>query len=250
MAADISKSIMSTEENFIQINNSYSAYNDYAIAEWKKFQAEPQRQEALLKATENIQVNSVLDIGCGAGQEMLPFVARGVKAVGIDITPEVGQIGREMFIAKGYGEKVEFIRASGENLPFAADTFDVLICRIALMYMNIKFALREIARVLRTEGLFFLKYHAPPYYWEKFSKALMSRNILSSVHAMRCLVTGNFYHMSGRQPFNKLTAAGETFVTKKILQREFKNSGLKIIGEMPDSNNQTPSLIISKGIIK
>lgn len=230
----------------MQSNEKHSDYNDYVIAEWKKFQAEPQRQEALLKATEKINVRNVLDIGCGAGQEMLPFVARGARAVGVDVVPEVGQIGREMFAAEGFGEKVQFICASGNELPFADGTFDVLICRIALMYMDIKFVLREMERVLRTGGVFFLKYHAPPYYWWKLGEGLESRNILSSVHAMRCLMTGHFYQIIGRQPFNKLTAAGETFVTKKILQREFKSSALKIIGEMPDTNSQTPSLIIIK----
>lgn len=230
----------------MQINKDYSRYNDYAIAEWRKFQAEPQRREALLKATEHIRVRSVLDIGCGAGQEMLPFVARGAKAVGMDVMPEVGQVGREMFAAESFGEKVEFIRASGHALPFADDTFDILICRIALMYMNVKPALREMARVFRTGGVFLLKYHAPPYYLVKFSEALKNGNILSSVHATRCLLTGYSYQQTGRQSFNKLTAAGETFITKKILQRELKFSALKIVGEMPDSNRQTPSLIITK----
>ncbi len=237
---------MSTEKNYVQINEEYSGYNNYLITEWKKFQAEPQRQTALLKATENIHVRSVLDMGCGAGQEMLPFVARGAKAVGMDVMPEVGQIGREMFRTENFGEKVEFVRASGHALPFADDTFDVLICRLALMYMNIDLTLREMARVLRTGGAFFLKYHAPPYYLSKFSEALRNADILSSVHATRCLLAGYSYQKSGRQSFNKLTAAGETFVTRKILQRELKSSALKIIGEMPDSNSQTPSLIITK----
>jgi ubiquinone/menaquinone biosynthesis C-methylase UbiE len=237
---------MTTGKKYAQTDGEYLPYNDYAIAEWNKFQAEPQRQEALLKATEKINVRSVLDIGCGAGQEMLPFVARRAKAVGIDVTPEVGQVGRKMFRAGNFSERVEFVRASGHALPFADGAFDVLICRIALMYMNIKPALREMARVLCAEGVFFLKYHAPPYYLSKFGEGLKSGNISSSVHAMRCLLAGYSYQKTGRQPFNKLTAAGETFVTEKILQRELKSSALKIIGEMPDTNSQTPSLIITK----
>lgn len=237
---------MSTRKDYVQINEDYSHYNDYALAEWNKFQAEPQRQEALLKATENINVRSVLDIGCGAGQEMLPFVARGAKAVGIDAMPAVGQIGRKMFMAENLGGRVEFVRAMGHALPFADATFDVLICRVALMYMNIKTALREMERVFRSGGVFFLKYHAPSYYLSKFSEALKRGNILSSVHATRCLLTGYSYQKTGRQPFNKLTAAGETFITRKILQHELKSSALKVIGKMPDTNNQTPSLIITK----
>jgi ubiquinone/menaquinone biosynthesis C-methylase UbiE len=237
---------MSKGKNYVQINEKHSPYNNYAIAEWKKFQAEPHRQEALLKATERINVRSVLDIGCGAGQEMLPFVVRGAKGVGVDVAPEVGQMGRKMFTAENFGERVEFVRASGHALPFADAAFDVLICRIAIMYMNIKLALREMERVLRPGGMFFLKYHAPPYYLSKFSEGLKNGNVLSSIHAARCLLAGYSYEKTGRQPFNKLTAAGETFITKKILQRELESSALKISGEMPDTNSQTPSLIITK----
>jgi ubiquinone/menaquinone biosynthesis C-methylase UbiE len=237
---------MSKEKNHAQINEKHSFYNDYALTEWKKFQAEPHRREALLKATEKIDVRRVLDIGCGAGQEMLPFAARGAKTVGLDFMPEVGQVGHKMFAAEGLGEKVEFIRAKGHELPFADDAFDVLICRIALMYMKVKPALREMARIFRPGGIFFLKYHAPSYYLSKFGEGLKSGNILSSVHATRCLATGYFYQKTGRQSFNKLTAGGETFVTRKILEREFKSSALKIIGEMPDTNSRTPSLIITK----
>jgi ubiquinone/menaquinone biosynthesis C-methylase UbiE len=183
-----------------------------------------------------MQVKRVLDIGCGAGQEMLPFVVRGAKAIGIDTMLEAGQIGREMFKAKGFGQKVDFIHARGQELPFANDTFDVLICRIALMYMPIKLALSEIERVCRKGGILFLKYHAPSYYWSKFREGLKSRNILSSVHALRCIQTGYFYKMTGRQSFNKLTANGETFITRKMLQYEFKLLSLKIIGEMPSSS--------------
>ncbi len=85
---------MSKEKNHAQINEKHSVYNNYALTEWKKFQAEPHRREALLKATEKIEVRRVLDIGCGAGQEMLPFAARGAKTVGLDFMPEVGQVGR------------------------------------------------------------------------------------------------------------------------------------------------------------
>ncbi len=81
------------------------------------------------------------------------------------------------------------------HLPTA---FDVLICRIAIMYMNIKLALREMERVLRPGGMFFLKYHAPTYYLSKFSEGLKNGSVLSSVHAARCLLMGYSYEKTRR----------------------------------------------------
>jgi len=240
------KNIMARGKNYVQTINKYSSYNSYLIVEWEKFKAEPKRREALLKATENMQVQSVLDIGCGAGQEMLPFVARGAKAVGMDVMPEVGQVGREMFAAEGFDDKVSFVRASGNELPFSDDYFDVLISRGAIMFMDVEVALREMARVLRPGGIFFLMFQAPPYYWWKVGDGIKGLNFLSSIHALRVLFAGNLYRLMGRQSFNKLTAGGETFITKKILERDTGFSRMKIIGEMPDTNKKTPSLIIIK----
>lgn len=239
---------MAKEKNYLQTINKYSSYNSYIMVEWEKFKAEPQRREALLKATQNTQVRHVLDIGCGAGQEMLPFVLQGANGVGMDVMPEVGQVGREMFDAEGLADKVSFIRASGNELPFPDEHFDVVICRGALMFMDVEIALLEMTRVLRPGGVFFLMFQAPPYYWWKIRDGVKSRNILSSIHALRVLFAGSLYWFTGRQSFNKFTAAGETFITKNILERNVSFSTMKIVGEMPDTNKQTPSLIITKKI--
>jgi hypothetical protein len=55
----------------------------------------------------------------------------------------------------------------------------------------------------------------------KFGEGLKSENILSSVYGTQCPATGYFYQKTGQQSFNKLTAGGETFVTRKILKYEF-----------------------------
>ena len=230
----------------MQIGTHHDTYNDYVAEEWRMFEANQTRREALLNAVKSIQVRRVLDIGCGAGQEMLPFVERGASAVGIDVMPEVGQVGRQMYREKGFGEKVSFIRASGNELPFEGESFDVLICRGALMFMNNAKALGEMSRVLCAGGVFFLMMQAPPYYWNKAGKGLLTGDVLSSIHAARVLLAGNWYLLTGKQPYGKLTASGEIFQTRKSLSRIIQPLGMKITGEMPDTNPLTPSFIISK----
>jgi ubiquinone/menaquinone biosynthesis C-methylase UbiE len=229
-----------------KVIEAFSDYNDYIEYEWKFSLEDPRRAEAMLKATSGVEVRRVLDIGCGAGQEMLPFIKRGASGVGVDITPEVGQVGRKMYAKEGLLDQISFLRGSGNELPFASETFNVLICRGALMFMNNKRALAEMSRVLQPGGLFFLMYQAAPYYWWKVRHGITSGNILSSVHAGRVLFAGNMYLLTGKQPFNKLTAGGEIFQSKSSLEREINPLGLKIIGEMPDTNPQTPSFIIAK----
>lgn len=230
----------------MQIGTHHETYNDYVMEEWQMFETAHERREALIKAVSETDVRRVLDIGCGAGQEMLPFVERGAYAVGMDIMPEVGQVGRKMYRAKNLGDRVSFLRASGDELPFADESFDVMICRGALMFMDNKRAITEMARVMRRGGVFFLMVQAPPYYWWKIGKGLKTGNVLSSVHAARVLAAGNWYLMTGKQPTGRITAGGEIFQTRSSLSREFEQFGMTIVGEMPDTNPQTPSFIIRK----
>jgi SAM-dependent methyltransferase len=220
--------------------------NSYLEAEWNMFQRDVSRRDALINATKGIRLKRVLDIGCGAGQELLPFVILGARAVGVDVSTEAAQFGRAKLVQAGFGDGADFLTASGSDLPFAEECFDVLICRVALMYMDQKAALSEAARVMRTGGRFLLKYHARSYYVSKFWSGLSDRDPKSSVHALRVLASGYIYHFTGRQPTGRLTAGGEIFQTRESLRREFTALGLKIIGDMPDSNNQTPSLVITK----
>lgn len=224
----------------------FLADSNYFTAEWEMFKADPERASALLEAAQTIRVERVLDIGCGAGQEMLPFVAAGARGVGIDLTPAAGVTGRAMFEREKLSEKVNFLVASGTKLPFSDSTFDVLICRVALMYMDNKAALAEMSRILRPRSILVLKYHGPAYYCRKFLDGLRNGYFMSAIHASRVLCTGFVYQLTGRQFFGRLTAAGEIFQTRRTLRRELATVGLRLLAEMPDSNIQTPSFVITK----
>ena len=77
-------------------------YDKYIRAEWDAFVRDPARSQASLDLVAGIPVTRVLDIrACGAGQEMVPFVDRGAFGVGLDVSPEVGLVGRRRFADLG-----------------------------------------------------------------------------------------------------------------------------------------------------
>lgn len=232
--------------NTIKTDPKYQNYNSYAEVEWGLFSPETSRYQALLRETEGIDVESVLDIGCGAGQEMLPFIVGGAKGFGLDVAAEVGQVGRKKYGESGYGSSVNFLRSSGDSLPFKDESFDVLICRGAIMFMKSADALSEFARVMKKGGVLFLMIQAPAYYWWKFRKGFSDFNVMSSVHAGRVLLNGGVYGLTGKQVRNKLMAGGEIYLTREGVKRRIEPLGLRIAGEMPCTNEQTPSLIIRK----
>lgn len=97
----------------------------------------------------------VLDVGCGAGVDtILAAILAGPAgtAVGVDIVPEMiarAESNRECMDL----ENVEFQNASGERLPFADGTFDVVISNGAVNLIPDKeAAMAEAIRVLKPAG--------------------------------------------------------------------------------------------------
>src|SRR5918999_3508573 len=169
----------------------FNTYDDYVRVEWDKFVNDPARSRASLEATADMEVRRVLDVGCGAGQELLPFVTeRGAEGIGMDIAPTVGRVGREMYAAHAPQARVSFLRATAEELPFPSGLFDIVICRLALPYTDNARAFAEVSRVLRPGGKYFLKISGVRWYLLEFKQALKKRNFMSMIHASRVIVAG------------------------------------------------------------
>jgi SAM-dependent methyltransferase len=223
-------------------------YADYLELEWARFADDPQRAVALLESTGVQRVDCVLDVGCGAGQELLPYVERGALGVGIDVHPDAARHGRRLYGRHAPGTHAVFLTGSAEHLPFRDGSFDVAICRVALPYTDNARAIAEMARVLRPGGLLLLKIHHHRYYAAKMLDGLRSGEILSAVHAARVMAAGAVYYLTGRQPRTKWPSR-ETWQSERLLRRELRRSGMVITGRLPDSNPQTPSFVIRKAVV-
>ncbi len=86
----------------------------------------------------------ILDVGCGDGSSLLAAGACGCKAaVGVDISFEA------VLEAKRKLPWAHFVVARGDALPFQDNSFDNLICEVAIVLMPIVPALEEMRRVCR-----------------------------------------------------------------------------------------------------
>lgn len=215
-----------------------SRYRAYVRREWEQFHDDPAEGRATLEAVGHA-ARRVLDVGCGAGQELLPLAERGAFAVGIDIAPEVGTL----TLGPEY-DRLTFVRAAAERIPFSSASFDVVICRIALPYMHNAQALAEIARVLEPGGLLVLRIHAMRYYLRKLREGLLARDTPAMRYAGRVLLNGVRYHLTGVQRGG--VAGGETFQTRWMLKRELRKVGLEIVREMPPLNRAAPCFLVRK----
>ncbi len=228
------------------------SYDNYLRAEWTLFERDPERAAAIVAAIGGRRAHHVLDVGCGAGQELLPFLDQQTAlptwsslAVGIDNAPSVGTAGRRLFAGRGVTQQVAFVRGRAEQLPFCADAFDVIICRLALPYTFNMNALQEMARTARKGGVLLLQIHHPRFYLLEMRRALAVADIRTVVHGLRVLTAGLIYVVTGRQPRNRFTGS-EVFQTEAGLRREFERCGVEIRGLMKNTNPYTPSFIFEK----
>ncbi len=96
----------------------------------------------------------VLDIGTGAGHTALALAPRVSSVVLTDPVPTMLATAQRLFTVAGV-RNAEFVEAVAERLPFPDASFDIVSTRLAAHHFDeVAAAMREVARVLRTGGVF------------------------------------------------------------------------------------------------
>lgn len=204
------------------------------------------RAAAMRDAVAGRAVRRVLDVGCGAGQEMLAFVCDlRIVGVGVDPLPSALTEGRQLYAEAAPAARVAFVLAAAEALPLPDGAFDVVISRVSLPYTDNRAALSEMARVLRPGGVMFLKVHDPRYYVRVIRQGLSGREWKRVVYGTRVLAAGAAYHVTGRQIRHRLVG-GETFQTERMLRSELARAGMAIVARMPDHDSAQPSYLVER----
>jgi ubiquinone/menaquinone biosynthesis C-methylase UbiE len=115
----------------------------------------------------------VLDVGCSWGPITIASAQseRVAQVVGVDVEAEALALGAAVLASDlpakpTSGRKLTFVRAVAERLPFAADSFDLVICHTVIEHVaDVEGAMREMLRVLRSGGVLHLE--APNYLWPR-----------------------------------------------------------------------------------
>jgi len=90
--------------------------------------------------------SNVLDVACGSAP-VVQHLPRGTCYVGVDISAN------ELRAARVHDSDIPVLRADAHMLPFDANSFDTVVCSMALMLMRpLGPALTEVARVLADDG--------------------------------------------------------------------------------------------------
>lgn len=162
----------------------------------------------------------ILDVGCGMGQSLLAAqLPSDVEAYGVDCDMEAIEAGRRLA-----PPNIKLACAPGEKLPFEYKYFDLVFSRVALPYMEINKALREMSRVLKGGGDVWLALHPVSMVFSRAKRSARGGNVKDVLFCSYVLLNGALFNWFGIQ-FSFL-GHQETFQTLGGMARAMKRAGL------------------------
>lgn len=128
---------------------------------------DPSWRRFLVSRVNAIPGSWVLDVATGTGLVARELAARNVRVVGVDQSPAMLRRGQAAVRGDGLAERIRFVLAQAQTLPFSDETFDALTFTYLLRYVDDPAAtLRELARVLRPGSVMAsLEFHVPQDPW-------------------------------------------------------------------------------------
>jgi ubiquinone/menaquinone biosynthesis C-methylase UbiE len=96
----------------------------------------------------------VLDVGCGTGRYAVRVAGMDSEVLALDASSKMLEKAMEKAQRHNAVEKIGPVVGDGEHLPFRGQSFNGLICTLALdHFQDCELSAREFARVLRKDGL-------------------------------------------------------------------------------------------------
>lgn len=129
-------------------DNSAKTYDDWCETEIGAFV--DQIEKGLMKEVAQPQKGEkALDLGCGTGIYSYWLYDLGLEVIGIDISKNMLDVAKK----KKHANKIKFVHGDIRNLPFADETFELVISNIVLEFtQNPQEIVKEAFRVVKKGG--------------------------------------------------------------------------------------------------
>lgn len=103
----------------------------------------------------DVRGKTVLDLGCGTGENIVPLVERGARVTGIDISPDLIALAQQRLKNANLEATVRAGSAYETELP--DESVDVVFCMALIHHLDIKLVRNEMWRILRKGGFVVLR---------------------------------------------------------------------------------------------
>lgn len=105
----------------------------------------------------DVRGKTVLDLGCGSGENTVPLLARGANVVAADVSHELVRLAVMRVGMAGFRAPPPLLVASAYDVPLPDSSVELILCASVLHHLNIPRAMKEMRRVLRPGGVVIVK---------------------------------------------------------------------------------------------
>lgn len=95
---------------------------------------------------------TILDYGCGLGDNTVLLANRGAQVIGVDISPELIELAGKRLAQHKLANAAEFRVGSAHELPFADEVVDIVFGMAILHHLDLKSSSAEVFRILKKGG--------------------------------------------------------------------------------------------------
>lgn len=103
----------------------------------------------------DVRGKTVLDLGCGTGENIVPLAERGAHVIAMDISPELIALARKRLNDAKREARMEVGSAYDTGLP--DQSVDVIFCIALIHHLDIARIVEEMARILAKDGVVILQ---------------------------------------------------------------------------------------------
>ena len=111
----------------------------------------------MIAELQDVQPQLILDVATGTGDVAINTIKqlniKGLHIIGLDISPEMLNIGKKKIVTEGMSGTIDMIVGDSENLPFENNKFDAITVAYGVRnFENLERGLSEMQRVLKPKG--------------------------------------------------------------------------------------------------
>ncbi len=198
---------------------------------------------------ENYRNKDVLEIGPGWGCNLIPLSSVARRAIGVEVEPVYIEFSRILAKREAVSPP-QIVLGSGEDTPFASNSFDWVLLWSALQYMEISATLKECSRVLRSNGCVLI---AHPLFktvvFDGLSDALhrqSSRSLFGAALTIMNTVWYQSFHSRLRKNLKESSTARPVFVTTRYLIARARSAGLLVRHDLSVTLQDRSLLVFQK----
>jgi SAM-dependent methyltransferase len=163
----------------------------------------------------------VLEVGCGAGTDLVRFARGGALVTGIDLSQSAIDLARKNFAQSGL--QADLREADGEQIPFEADTFDLVYAHGVVQYTaNDRKLVDECHRVLKPGGAAVFQVYNRVSWLNALSKVMKVPLEHEDAPVLKKYTAAEFRQLLGG--FRDVKIVEERFPVKSRLHRGWKGT--------------------------